>query len=60
MIRRHAPEIVLWVALLTVPLWLGYVGGYAALGSKILVYGIAALALNLVLEIGRASCRERV
>ncbi|HET8875205.1 MAG TPA: branched-chain amino acid ABC transporter permease [Casimicrobiaceae bacterium] len=49
MMRRHAPEIVLWIALLTVPLWLGYVGGYAALGSKILIYGIAALALNLVL-----------
>jgi branched-chain amino acid transport system permease protein len=47
--RRHAAEIVLWIALLTVPLWLGYVGGYAALGSKILIYGIAALALNLVL-----------
>jgi branched-chain amino acid transport system permease protein len=49
MMRRHLPEIVLWVALLTVPLWLNYVGGYSALGSKILVYGIAALALNLVL-----------
>ena len=49
MMRRHAPEIVLWIALLTVPLWLDYVGGYAALGSKILIYGIAALALNLVL-----------
>jgi branched-chain amino acid transport system permease protein len=49
MMRRHLPEIVLWVALVTVPLWLTYVGGYAALGSKILVYGIAALALNIVL-----------
>jgi branched-chain amino acid transport system permease protein len=49
MMRRHLPEIVLWVALLTVPLWLSYVGGYAALGSKILIYGIAALALNIVL-----------
>jgi branched-chain amino acid transport system permease protein len=49
MIRRHGFEILLWIALATVPLWLTYVGGYAALGSKILVYGIAALALNLVL-----------
>jgi branched-chain amino acid transport system permease protein len=49
MIRRHGLEIVLWIALLTVPLWLTHVGGYSALGSKILVYGIAALALNLVL-----------
>ena len=49
MIRRHGPEIALWIALLTVPLWLTHVGGYSALGSKILVYGLAALALNLVL-----------
>ena len=49
MIRRHGLEILLWIALATVPLWLTAVGGYAALGSKILVYGIAALALNLVL-----------
>src|SRR5690242_20696723 len=49
MMRRHGFEILLWIALLTVPLWLPYAGGYSALGSKILVYGIAALALNLVL-----------
>jgi len=49
MIRRHGIEIVLWIALATMPLWLTHVGGYAALGSKILVYGIAAMALNLVL-----------
>jgi branched-chain amino acid transport system permease protein len=49
MMRRHAFEIALWIALLTVPLWLTSVGGYAALGSKILIYGLAALALNLVL-----------
>lgn len=49
MIRRHGFEIVLWIALATVPLWLTHVGGYSALGSKILIYGIAALGLNLVL-----------
>src|SRR5690242_21367232 len=49
MMRRHGFEILLWIALLTVPLWLPYAGGYSALGSKILVYGLAALALNLVL-----------
>ena len=49
MTRRHATEIVFWIALATVPAWLPLVGGYTALGTKILVYGIAALALNLVL-----------
>ena len=49
MIRRHPVEILLWIALATLPLWLGPLGGYTALGTKILIYGIAALALNLVL-----------
>jgi branched-chain amino acid transport system permease protein len=49
MIRRHAWEILLWLALATLPLWLQQAGGYTALGTKILIYGVAALALNLVL-----------
>jgi branched-chain amino acid transport system permease protein len=49
MIRRHPVETLLWIVLVTLPLWLQLVGGYTALGTKILVYGIAALALNLVL-----------
>jgi branched-chain amino acid transport system permease protein len=49
MIRRHPIEVLLWIALVTLPLWLALVGGYTALGTKILIYGIAALALNLVL-----------
>ncbi|MBS0327241.1 MAG: branched-chain amino acid ABC transporter permease [Proteobacteria bacterium] len=46
---RVAGSAVFWLALLTLPLWLTHVGGYTALGTKILVYGIAALALNLLL-----------
>ena len=49
MIRRLAPAVVFWVLLATLPFWLGHVGGYTALGTKILVYGLAALALNLLL-----------
>ena len=49
MIRRHPIEVLLWIVLVTLPLWLAQVGGYTALGTKILIYGIAALALNLVL-----------
>jgi branched-chain amino acid transport system permease protein len=40
---------LLAVLLVTLPWWLPLVGGYSALGTKILIYGIAALALNLVL-----------
>ena len=49
MIRRHPVEALLWIVLVTLPLWLSLVGGYTALGTKILIYGVAALALNLVL-----------
>jgi branched-chain amino acid transport system permease protein len=49
MIRRHAIEVILWLVIVTAPLWLGPLGAYTALGTKILIYGIAALALNLVL-----------
>lgn len=49
MIRRYGPAAVLWVLLVTLPWWLSYVGGYSALGTKILVYGLAAMALNMLL-----------
>lgn len=40
---------VLWLALLTVPLWIGAVGGYTALASRVLIFGLAAMGLNLLL-----------
>ncbi|MBW4092539.1 MAG: branched-chain amino acid ABC transporter permease [Proteobacteria bacterium] len=43
----HLP--VIWFALLSAPLWMGYVGGYDALASRILVFGLAAMGLNLLL-----------
>ncbi|MGH8736695.1 MAG: branched-chain amino acid ABC transporter permease [Burkholderiales bacterium] len=47
--RRNALLAVLALLLVSLPLWLPYVGGYTALGTKILVYGVAVLALNLLL-----------
>lgn len=41
--------IVIWALLLTAPLWMPWVGGYTALGSRVLVMGLAAMALNLLL-----------
>ncbi|HEV8501950.1 MAG TPA: branched-chain amino acid ABC transporter permease [Casimicrobiaceae bacterium] len=49
MIRRYAPMALLWVLLLALPWWLPHVGGYSALGTKVLIYGLAAMALNLLL-----------
>jgi branched-chain amino acid transport system permease protein len=39
----------LWLVLITLPLWMPLVGGYTALGSKVLIYAIATMGLNVVL-----------
>jgi branched-chain amino acid transport system permease protein len=39
----------MWLALITLPLWISLVGGYTALGSKELIYAIATMGLNIVL-----------
>jgi branched-chain amino acid transport system permease protein len=49
MMRRYGPMALLAVALVAMPWWLPLVGGYSALGTKILIYGIATMALNLLL-----------
>ena len=38
-----------WAALLALPWWLPALGGYTALGSKILIYGLATMGLNLLI-----------
>jgi branched-chain amino acid transport system permease protein len=39
----------LWLALILVPWWMPMLGGYTALGSKVLIYAIATMGLNLLL-----------
>jgi branched-chain amino acid transport system permease protein len=39
----------IWLALVTVPLWLPLFGGYTALAGRVLVLGLAAMALNFML-----------
>ncbi len=41
--------VAIWALLITVPLWLPLLGGYTALAAKVLVFGLAAMALNLLL-----------
>jgi branched-chain amino acid transport system permease protein len=55
-IKARLPEgrdlwtlIAIWALLLTVPFWLPQLGGYTALASKVLVFGLAAMGLNLLL-----------
>jgi branched-chain amino acid transport system permease protein len=46
---KRAASIILWLALLTMPYWVSLVGGYTELGSRVLVLGLAAMALNFLL-----------
>ncbi len=46
--RRYGVLILLWAALVTLPWWLPLVGSYSALGSKILIYGLATMGLNIL------------
>src|SRR5580700_4844152 len=41
--------IVIWTLLVSVPFWLPLLGGYTALASKVLVFGLAAMGLNILL-----------
>lgn len=47
--KRAVPIAALWLALILVPWWLPMLGGYTALGSKVLIYAIATMGLNVVL-----------
>ena len=49
MLGRRSPDIAVWLLLLALPYWLNWVGGYTALGSRILVLGLAAMSLNFLL-----------
>jgi branched-chain amino acid transport system permease protein len=48
-IRNHASTAVIWIVLLTMPLWMGALGGYTELASRVVVLGLAAMALNFLL-----------
>jgi branched-chain amino acid transport system permease protein len=41
--------VAMWVALVALPYWLPLIGSYTALGSKVLIYAIATMGLNIVL-----------
>jgi branched-chain amino acid transport system permease protein len=39
----------IWALLVAAPFWLPFLGGYTALASKVLVFGLAAMGLNMLL-----------
>ena len=48
-INRTTTSALIWLVLLTMPYWMGAVGGYTELASRVLVLGLAAMALNFLL-----------
>ena len=46
---RRAGDAVVWLLLFTAPFWLTHVGGYVELGSRVVIYALAAMALNFLL-----------
>jgi len=48
-VRNYLGLAAAWAVLIALPWWLPAVGGYTALGSKILIYGIATMGLNLLI-----------
>src|ERR1700759_1684085 len=48
-VPQWAQLVVIWAILITVPYWLPMLGGYTALAGRVLVFGLAAMGLNLLL-----------
>jgi branched-chain amino acid transport system permease protein len=47
--NRRTGDVVVWLLLLTMPYWLGWIGGYTSLGSRVVVLALAAMSLNFLL-----------
>jgi branched-chain amino acid transport system permease protein len=47
--RPWRTAVIVWVLLLTVPIWLPMLGGYTALAGRVLVLGLAAMSFNILL-----------
>jgi branched-chain amino acid transport system permease protein len=46
---KRAGDILIWFLLLTAPWWLPFAGSYIELGTHVVVYALAAMALNFLL-----------
>ena len=48
-LNKHAANVLVWLLLLAMPFWLPAIGGYVELGERVVVLGLAAMALNFLL-----------
>jgi branched-chain amino acid transport system permease protein len=49
LLDNRAGSVLIWLLLLTAPYWMPYIGGYTALGTRVLVLALAAMAVNFLL-----------
>ena len=47
--RKLLPVAVIWALLLLAPFWMPLLGGYTALGTRVLVLALAAMSVNFLL-----------
>jgi branched-chain amino acid transport system permease protein len=47
--QKPFAAVLVWLLLLAAPYWMPYLGGYTALGTRVLVLGLAAMSLNFLL-----------
>ena len=48
-VRYKSLTLIVWLLLLTMPYWMGAIGGYTELASRVVIMGLAAMALNFLL-----------
>ncbi len=48
-LNKQTSNALIWLILLTMPYWMGAIGGYTELASRVVVFGLAAMALNFLL-----------
>ena len=49
LVKSQAQNAIVWALLLTMPWWMNAVGGYTELAIRVVVLGLAAMALNFLL-----------
>ena len=47
--HKLAALVAIWTALVLAPFWMPLLGGYTALGTRVLVLGLAAMSVNFLL-----------
>jgi branched-chain amino acid transport system permease protein len=46
---KRVGDVLIWLLLATAPFWIAHVGSYIELGTHVVVYALAAMALNFLL-----------